>query len=105
MSLPLDTELFNKDLADLQEVWRKPTGNAPGDRRARLMCELASLCKRFINERIAVEEMLTQKGVTEMSASIYCMQWMNIYYQALEEQTERRERGYWKKLWAAIRGR
>lgn len=100
---PSDSDLFKEGvtITDIQAKLRDGS-NAPGQRRARLLAELASLSKRFINEKIAFEELLSEKGVQEFSGAVYAMEWAQLYYRAVEREMDRRRRGYWPRLWRAL---
>lgn len=96
-----DSELFipGVTIPDLQKHARD------GEWKARLFCELASLSKRFINEGVAFEELLSLPGIINVSAAIYALQWSDIYYAAEAERQHKRKRGYWLCLWDALLGR
>jgi hypothetical protein len=96
-----DEEMFipGVTIPDLQRRARA------GENKARLFCELASLSKRFINEGVAFEELLSLPGVNNLSAAMYALQWSDIYYAAVEEGRRKRKRGYWHCLWDAVCGR
>lgn len=74
-------------------------------RRQRLYTQLAALCKLFQNERTALEDMLTEQGILDMSGSLYALDWYKLWKAAEETRAAWRSRGYWKRLWDALRDR
>ena len=95
-----DEELFADGISilNLQERFRTDKN----DRKARLFMELASISKRFINEGVAFEEVLSGPGLINVSAAIYALQWSDIYYAAEAERMRKAARGYWENLWNAL---
>lgn len=91
----------NVSIAELQKTYREGP-NAPGSRRAALLMQLAALSKRFLNEKLSFEALLSEEGIRQVSGAVYCMEWATIYYAAQEREAKRLERGYWKTLWNAV---
>lgn len=103
MNLPSDVELFTEDnIPELQKKFRHVSNSEEERRRAKLFLDLSSLTKRFINERLALEARLSERGMAEFSASIYALQWDTLYYAEQKRQQRRRELGYWRRLWNAL---
>lgn len=106
MKFPTDKELFlGDDIPSLKAKLRNMQITEEERRRAKLFLDLANLIKRFINERVALEERLSARGMAEFSAAIYSLQWDEMYYGELARQEARRALGYWKRLWLALRGK
>jgi len=74
-------------------------------RRIKLFAELATLTRRFINEGIALEELLTLEAMGDFSSAIFALEWAELYYQEEARRQKRAAQGYWKCLWDALRGR
>lgn len=103
MTLPSDTELFiEPDIVDWQQKLRSTLSTDKERRQARLFLDLANLTKRFVNERLALESMLTERGMAEFSASIYALEWDKLYYAEQAKQQRRQELGYWRRLWNTL---
>lgn len=101
MPLPSDFDLFGKDnLLDPQQRFRNMQLSEQERRQAKLFLDLANLTKRFINERLALESMLSERGMAEFSASIYALEWDKLYYAERDKQEHNRK--YWRRLWLAI---
>jgi hypothetical protein len=71
-------------------------------RKALLLSQLASLSKRFINERLAFEDLLSHNGMLEVSASVYCVEWAMLYYRQEEMRRAYTSRSYFQRLWDAL---
>jgi hypothetical protein len=95
--------IFFKKGVTIEELQRN--FRAAGSRRARILCEMASLTKRMINEGVAFEELLSEKGLLNVSAAVYALEWAELYYKAEDRRRELQKRGYWKNLWLALLGR
>ncbi len=95
-----DSELLAPGIAipELQKRFRTDKE----DRKARLFLELASISKRFINEGVAFEEVLSGPGMINVSAAIYALQWSDIYYAAEAERMRKAKLGYWRNLYNAL---
>lgn len=97
-----DKKLFQEGFRprELQEILRKHNQTEQARRRAHLGASVASLMKRCVNERIALEEMLTEQGMKEFSLALYSFDWKR-----MSDDLVRRRKSYWRNLWAAIIGR
>ena len=102
-----DSELFVQGLTieGLQNTLRHNRGDTIAFCRAQLFMSLAALSKRFINEGVAFEAVLSEAGMKNVSAAIYALQWSEIYYQAETKRQKRLSRGYWRCLWDALLNR
>ena len=103
-TIELDAEMFKgpHSLADLQKFLRTLPINDVECRRSRLFLELRSLTKRFMNERLAFEDVLTEEGIKQFSGSVYALEWAELYYAAEKRRQELAKLGYWTRLWHAL---
>ena len=99
-----DEEMFQPGMrpADIRDLWHAQEHDETSDRRTRLFADLASLSKRFVNEGVAFEAVLTERGLRNVSAAIYSLEWSKLYYQAETERQRLARMGYWKRLWRAL---
>ena len=99
-----DTEMFQPGMlpADIQKLWNGNAKTEQERRRARMFGDLASLSKRFVNEGVAFESLLSEPGMKNVSAAIYALEWSVLYYAAETKRQRRTARGYWKCIWDAL---
>lgn len=95
-----DSVFFKQGVAlkELQGLLRS------GDKKARILCEMAALTKRMVNEGVAFEDLLSEEGLLNVSKAMYSLEWSQLYYAEQERVRARRARGYWKRLLDALRG-
>tara|TARA_R110000868_G_scaffold312023_2_gene572972 strand:- start:92 stop:433 length:342 start_codon:yes stop_codon:yes gene_type:complete len=103
----LDEDLFRDPnlIATLQFHLRGSDTNPVEARKAAIKGQLIAVLKRCLNERIALEEFLSENGLIEFSAGVYAIDWAQLYYSTVERELAFRKRPLWQRLWAALRGR
>lgn len=101
---PADSELFKLSNAEICKTLNHGT-DAQAQNRAKLLGELTSLSKRLIYAKLAVEDLLTEVGMHEVSQAIYCIEWRSRYYASEVKAEACRKANVLQRVWWALRNK